>query len=72
MDFKYANLEKMYHILLVKDLDVSMAIVFSFKNSPSLSHFKKLIRENKNFLGAISFAKASCSISFSSIDFSYF
>ena len=41
----------------------------SFKNSPSLGFFKRLIRENKNFLKTISFEKASCSICLKSMDF---
>ena len=43
------------------------------KNSTSyLSYFKRFIRENKDFLKTRSFEKASCSISFKSVDFKYF
>ena len=44
----------------------------SFKSSPSFGSFKKSVRENKNLLNSISFEKASCSVSFKSIDFKYF
>lgn len=40
-----------------------------FKNSPSHASFKRIIRENKSFLNALSFAKASCRISFISFTF---
>ena len=44
----------------------------SFKKSPSLGSFKRLIRGNKNILKTIRFEKASCSISLKSMDLNIF
>ena len=44
----------------------------SFNNSSSLGSFKRLIRENKDFLKTISFENASCSLYFKSMDFKDF
>ena len=41
----------------------------SCKHSSSLGYFKKFLKENKNLLNAISFDKASCSVSYRSADF---
>ena len=44
----------------------------SFKNCLNLCSFKRLIKENMNFLKTISFEKAFCSISSKSMAFKYF
>ena len=41
----------------------------SCQHSSSLGYFKKFLKENKNLLNAISFDKASCSVSYRSADF---
>ena len=44
----------------------------SFKHSSSLNYFKKILKENKRLLNAISFDKASCSVLYRSADFKHF
>ena len=44
----------------------------SCKRSSSLGYFKKFLKENNNLRNAISFDKASCSVSCRSADFKYF